>query len=742
MMMSSKHVSRGKRWRGLRLSISFRTLVGTLLAILILAVVFQRSGRGLEPKAKGADLQFSDPCGVLKDLGAPDDGSCLRCRRLTLHAAAAFNQFHPRLSVLTSLLGPGVHTFLEDFLADVRRQTAWNKTEVLFGSTLDALVKWPAQDRQRLLRFVFEQRNVGLVLFPEDPGLYELWNYMISRFARGEFVTNANLDDRRRYDSWEIKMRSLESDPLLGVVASTVVATDVSTNWEEGMNRPGAAVWFQDLPDVPLLQPWNFFRFHDNKVRPENFPHNSPMWRKSIHGVCGYFDVSYDPVADFEFWLRCRNAGVLYTIIADPIEAYYVNPSSHNRRTGRSKNAMLISEIVRRHLPEGPHCEDVRVALAHDELQLSHLTGSDHRVMTVMERLGKVTCSAVDLTVRSEMDGQTAQTIDALHGRLVSSDPAMRSFQDMACSDGGYLMTIASARFPRDGAPSIPEVLVAWHNKGCLGQLVVISDEVHFLRQLQSPAKGASRDGALAIERREADVYMAAAQVIAVSHSDASLMHELVGRQHGRFCVVPHRGADIVQQQWPRQERSLNLCFHGNFDDFNDEMSVNWFLDSVLPAVRGAIPDMVLRIIGQSWETSGAEGRQGALFGDADVCLAEVVPRRQMLTGVRTEVIHALSQGIPVVSTSHGIRGLPCLPRCRGIVIADNAEDMADSIVRLYESPSRLAEVAAGAEQSISLWRNTRQLPGCLGSIFPSVIDMDGRGHVDLDHGLEVEASE
>ena len=59
--------------------------------------------------------------------------------------------------------------------------------------------------------FLRANRNVLLFAFWEDPGLYGMWNFLIQRYANGRYLTNANMDDRRRPDSWELKVRHLES---------------------------------------------------------------------------------------------------------------------------------------------------------------------------------------------------------------------------------------------------------------------------------------------------------------------------------------------------------------------------------------------------------------------------------------------------------------------------------------------------------------------------------------------------
>ena len=70
-----------------------------------------------------------------------------------------------------------------------------------------------------------------------------------------------------------------------------------------------------------------------------------------------------------------------------------------------------------------------------------------------------------------------------------------------------------------------------------------------------------------------------------------------------------------------------------------------------------------------------------------------MVPLR-MGAGVKSKVVEALREGLPLVTTSVGAQGLPGIEEC--VAIADDARGLADSAVKLL--------------QDDDLWRQTSRL--------------------------------
>ena len=56
------------------------------------------------------------------------------------------------------------------------------------------------------------------------------------------------------------------------------------------------------------------------------------MWRRKLHDELGWFDTRYRSAGDYEFWMRCLDAGKKFYKINDPHVVYYQNPKGLSTR--------------------------------------------------------------------------------------------------------------------------------------------------------------------------------------------------------------------------------------------------------------------------------------------------------------------------------------------------------------------------------------------------------------------------
>jgi hypothetical protein len=150
-------------------------------------------------------------------------------------------------------------------------------------------------------------------------GIYDAWN-VGAKIARGEYLTNTNLDDLRRHDSFELQAAVLDNLPFVDVVYQDFLYTFDPRLSVEEISR------FGYKSSLPVIASQNMMDF--------NSPHNAPMWRKNLHEELGYFDVSYKSAGDYEFWMRCLAAKKLFYKINDPHVVYYQNPKGLSTRPG------------------------------------------------------------------------------------------------------------------------------------------------------------------------------------------------------------------------------------------------------------------------------------------------------------------------------------------------------------------------------------------------------------------------
>ena len=142
--------------------------------------------------------------------------------------------------------------------------------------------------------------------------IYRSWNRGIEA-ASGDFVTNANTDDRHApYALQRLANFLLENEQVDVVYADSLITSTDNATW-----------------DVPHCT--GIFRWPDCERRLLfdcciMGPH--PMWRRCLHARHGFFDSSLVSAGDYEFWLRVSEAGVGIAHLRDVLGLYLENPFS------------------------------------------------------------------------------------------------------------------------------------------------------------------------------------------------------------------------------------------------------------------------------------------------------------------------------------------------------------------------------------------------------------------------------
>jgi sugar transferase (PEP-CTERM/EpsH1 system associated) len=164
------------------------------------------------------------------------------------------------------------------------------------------------------------------------------------------------------------------------------------------------------------------------------------------------------------------------------------------------------------------------------------------------------------------------------------------------------------------------------------------------------------------------------------------------------------------------------LVFTGVMDYWPNVDGVKWFVESILPRVREAVPDVRFNIVGsrpapEVRELTRVPGVQVTGFvpdvrtwlGEADVC---VVPLR-IARGIQNKVLEAMAMGKPVVSTAAAFEGIDARSG-EDLVVAADEHAFATSVIGLLREPARARRIGeqarARVEQRYSWDQNLSQL--------------------------------
>ena len=212
----------------------------------------------------------------------------------------------PKISVLTSVFNGD--KYIESFLQDMTRQTIFNTNVELVLVNANS----PGNEEEVIQKYLKKYpNNIKYFKLEEDPGIYGTWNYALSK-ATGEFITNANLDDRKATNSIERHAKELYLNPDVSLVYADSFITKNGNETFELNSSEGNR--------------YNFEQFSKDAMLRGNQPHNNPMWRKSMHDRHGEFDPEFKSAGDWEFFLRCAFGGEKFQKINEVLGLYFHNP--------------------------------------------------------------------------------------------------------------------------------------------------------------------------------------------------------------------------------------------------------------------------------------------------------------------------------------------------------------------------------------------------------------------------------
>lgn len=214
------------------------------------------------------------------------------------------------VSAIASLYRGG--KYLEAFLDNITSQTIFDRSELII---IDA--DSPEGEHELISEYQKVYPNIVYKRMNYRIGIYDAWNVGVE-LSRGRYLTNTNLDDLRRNDSFELQARALDEFAYADIAYQDFLYSFDHAFSFEDVERCG----FRS--DLPIITTNNLIAY--------NSPHNAPVWRRTLHDELGLFDTTLKSAGDAEFWLRCRVAGKEFHKINTPHVVYFQNPEGLSTR--------------------------------------------------------------------------------------------------------------------------------------------------------------------------------------------------------------------------------------------------------------------------------------------------------------------------------------------------------------------------------------------------------------------------
>lgn len=209
---------------------------------------------------------------------------------------------HPPVDVVVSLFN--FHRFKDTLEASLDSCGQNPRVNFLIGAVQ------PTEDEKVWLE---TRRVVGnrVRIFADRVGIYETWNLLI-KSGSSPIVTNLNADDLRLPHSICRMAKELSRSQSAGLFGDFILSETPLVSASETKAR----LFVSRLPD-------SFNR--DLALKSRNYMHCSPVWKRSLHDLAGFFDESFSTSGDTEFWLRSVRMGERFSKVDLITTAYFHN---------------------------------------------------------------------------------------------------------------------------------------------------------------------------------------------------------------------------------------------------------------------------------------------------------------------------------------------------------------------------------------------------------------------------------
>lgn len=282
--------------------------------------------------------------------------------------------------------------------------------------------------------------------------------------------------------------------------------------------------------------------------------------------------------------------------------------------------------------------------------------------------------------------------------------------------------------------PSARRIYDAFNAESRL-QALIAAVETRDLKRF--PAALYSQIQAGRIAKLEREICSTVDAVITVSEEDARALEPFArssAQAGNRIHVLPN---GIFTADYARTDDSVSLdlgeyplVFTGKMDYRPNVDAMNWFVSSILPQVQAEFPEAKLVIVGQKPHTSlQAIAKPGVVEITGWVPAVQpflhaakvyVAPLR-MGSGTRLKLLEAMAAGCAIVATPAAAEGLNAEVQS-AMLLAEDADSFAQSIVRLLRQPALRQERGAQAQAVVRQHYDWAALTPCLLSIYKDVL--------------------